>query len=213
MWMTDERTTTVNTNLETPSGAAESFGITSQTFTNGQPGKNKYIQMSPWKAIVSGSYVFREIEDVTRQKGFITADIEYVNHKGSRFTNDNPTEDDGTTARDKAYVKQLNEVIKQLYKGTFNFRVGGELKFNVIMARLGFAYYGDPYKDAPFKANRMLASGGLGYRNKGFFVDLTYVYNMIKDANSPYRLSGQDNTYAVVKQQQANIVATVGWKF
>lgn len=209
LWLTDERTTNLKTNLETPSGAAESFEIGSNDFTNNEPGQNKYIQMSPWKAILSGSYVFRETEDIKRQRAFITADVEYVNHKGSRFTNDN----EDASQRDKDYTHQLNDVVKESYKGTFNFRVGGELKFNTIMTRLGFAYYGDPYKDAPWKASRTLLSGGLGYRNNGFFVDLTYVYNMTKDANFPYRLSGRPNTYAELDQKQGNIVATVGWKF
>ena len=100
-----------------------------------------------------------------------------------------------------------------MYKGTFNFRAGGELKFNTIMGRLGFAYYGNPYKDVPYKASRMLLSGGLGYRNKGVFIDLTYVHTIAKDADLPYRLEDRANTYATLKQQQGNIVATVGFKF
>ena len=209
MYLTDTRTTSVNTNLETPTGQPESFSVTSQTFTNGKEGESKYTQTSPWKAILSASYVFREIENVKRQRGFITADIEYVNHKGSRFSSDN----ENITAGEKAYYKSLNDVVKHQYKGAFNFRVGGELKFNVIMARLGFAYYSNPYKDAEFKGRQMLLSGGLGYRNKGFFVDLTYVHRMIKDVNFPYRLEDRANTYASLDQKQGNIVATIGVKF
>ena len=81
------------------------------------------------------------------------------------------------------------------------------------MARLGFAYYGNPYKDAALKANRMLLSGGLGYRNKGVFVDLTYVHNISKDVNFPYRLEDRANTFATVKQQKGNAMLTVGFKF
>ena len=44
----------------------------------------------------------------------------------------------------KSIFKGLNRVVKDEFKGTFNFRVGGELKFNTIMGRLGFAYYGEP---------------------------------------------------------------------
>lgn len=209
MWLTDERTTSLNTQLETPSGAPESFGTDSKTFTNGQPGKNSYIQMSAWRAILSASYVFRETQDTRKQRAFITADVEYVNHKGGRFTNNNEAASD----RDDSYTKALNKTVKDIYKGTFDFKVGGELKFNTIMGRLGFAYYGDPYKDEPYKASRMLLSGGLGYRNKGFFIDLTYVHNLTTDANFPYRLNGQANTYAVLKQTQSNVLATVGWKF
>lgn len=206
MFLTDTRTTTLKTELENPVAA---FSVSSQTFTNNQPGEAKYIQSTPFKAIISGSYVFREIQDVTKQKGFITADIEYVSHRGSRFSSDN----EEVTPEEKNYYKALNTVVKNNYKGNFNFRLGGELKFKIIMARLGFAYYSNPYKDAEYKASRMLLSGGLGYRNKGFFIDLTYVHAMSKDVNIPYRLEDRANTYASLKENRGNIAATVGFKF
>lgn len=206
LFLTDTRYTNLLTEVENP---VDKFEIDSRFFTNGKAGEAKYVQSTPFKAIISGSYVFREVKDVTRQKGFISADIEYVQHRGSRFQSDNET----VTDEEKVYYKALNKVVKQNYKGNFNFRVGGELKFNIIMARLGFAYYGNPYKDKELKANRMLLSGGLGYRNKGFFVDLTYVHAMTKDVNFPYRLQDRANTYASLKQQRGNIVATVGVKW
>ncbi len=206
MTLEDKHTTYMKTELENP---VANFEVSSQTFTDGQPGKAKYDQRTPFKAILSASYVFREVENVKRQKAFITADIEYVHHKGSKFSSNN----DEPTKEEKDYYKALTKVIKREYKGNFNFRLGGELKFNIIMARLGFAYYGNPYKDAGYKANRMLLSGGLGYRNKGVFLDLTYVYTMTKDVNFPYRLEDRANTYASLKQNRGNIVATVGFKF
>jgi hypothetical protein len=206
MFLTDTRTVNLVTEVENP---IETFSVNSKYFTNDKPGEAKYIQSTPFKAIISGSYVFKEISDVSKQKGFITADIEYVNHKGSRFSSDNET----VTDEEKAYYKALNNVVKGDYKGNFNFRVGGELKFNIIMARLGFAYYSNPYKDAGYKASRMLLSGGLGYRNKGFFVDLTYVQAFNKDVSFPYRLQDRANTFANLNQQRGNIVASVGLKF
>ncbi len=92
-------------------------------------------------------------------------------------------------------------------------RVGGEIKFNTIMGRLGFGYYGNPYKDAPSNANKMTLSGGLGYRNKGFFVDLTYVQLITKDFDVPYRLNKPETVYADVKQNRGNVIATIGVKF
>ena len=81
------------------------------------------------------------------------------------------------------------------------------------MARLGFAYYTNPYKDAALKANRMLFSGGLGYRHKGFFVDLTYIYSIDKDVDFAYRLQDKSNTFASLDTRRGNIVASVGFKF
>jgi hypothetical protein len=207
MSLTDERKSSLATVLENPT---KDTIVNSSTFTNGQErGKAKYTQNAPWKVMLSGSYVFREVEDVTKQRGFISADIEYVRHNGTKFSSDaeQPTQDE------KAYYKQLNGVIKDIYKSNINVRVGGEIKFNTIMGRLGFGYYGNPYKDAPIKANKMTLSGGLGYRNKGFFVDVTYVQLLTKDFDIPYRLQNAQTVYADVKQQTGNIMATIGVKF
>lgn len=206
MALSDSRQATLQTELENP---ISSFNVSSDLFTNGERGQAKYIQATPWKFLLSGSYVFREVEDVTKQRGFITADVEYVKHSGSKFSSDaeEPTQDD------KAYYKQLNNVIKDIYKGNINVRLGGEVKFNTIMGRLGFGYYGNPYKDAPAKANKMTLSGGLGYRNKGFFVDLTYVHLITNDFDVPYRLQNTATVYSTINQQRGNIVATLGVKF
>jgi hypothetical protein len=167
----------------------------------------KYDLSTPWKFIVSGSLVLREESDVTKQRGFLTADIEYVTHRSSRFsTSDDQTGDDD-------YYKAVNNAVKSVYKGAFNFRAGGELKFKTIMTRLGFAYYGNPYKDKELKAHRMNVSGGLGWRNKGMFIDLTYVESLNKDVNFPYRLSDKANTFADIKEASGNVLMTVGFKF
>lgn len=81
------------------------------------------------------------------------------------------------------------------------------------MARLGFAYYSSPYKDKALKASRMNLSGGLGYRNKGVFVDLTYVHRINKDVNFPYRVNApRANTFATVKDNGGNVLLTFGVK-
>ncbi|UAY51133.1 OmpP1/FadL family transporter [Ferruginibacter albus] len=182
--------------------------VSSDLFTSGQPGLNKYNLLTPFKLIASGSYVFRETADITKQKAFITADIEYVDYNIASFSTDN----EAALQDELDYFHQLNSVIRNQYKGTFNFRAGGELKFNTIMGRLGFAYYGNPYKDAALKATRTLLSGGIGYRNNGFFIDLTYVYSINKDVNFPYRLEDKANTFSTVDTKRGNIVATLGIK-
>lgn len=202
----DRRNIDLEVNTENYKGVRSA---SSTLFTNGIPGESNYSLLTPWKVMVSGSYVLREIENVKKQKGFITADVEYVRHSGSSFYSANQT----PAAGEKDYYTSLNQVIREQYKGAFNFRIGGELKFNVIMARLGFAYYSNPYKDAALKANKMLASGGIGYRNKGFFVDLTYVHSFNKDVSFPYRLADKNNTFANIKNQRGNIVASIGFKF
>jgi long-subunit fatty acid transport protein len=110
------------------------------------------------------------------------------------------------------YYNDLNEVIKERYRGALNLRVGGELKFKTIMTRLGFAYLGSPYAVDELKTNRMLLSGGLGYRNKGIFIDLTYVHALIKDTDVPYYLTDKPSPIADGKNNRGNVVLTFGIK-
>lgn len=205
--MTDNISSSMTTNTEGFHGT-KSQSSSEFTSNDGSPlGVYKYVMSTPWKALVSASYVFNEVSDVRKQKAFITADIEYIRHQGTQYS----ISEDGTDS-DKRYYQSVNNAIDQRYKGAFNFRLGGEVKFTTIMARAGFAYYGNPYQDKVLKNNRMLLSGGLGYRDKGMFVDLTYVYAIMNDTHVPYYLSDRPNTFATGKNTKGNVVLTFGFK-
>ncbi len=202
----DKFSSTMTTDIDTATGRTKVFSVNSSTFFNGVDPEYKYDLTSPWRFLLSGSYVFREASDVKKQRGFITADVEYVTYKGARMRS-------GDNSNDDQYFSDVNKAIKASYKGAFNFRVGGELKFNTIMTRLGFAYYGNPYNDNALKAHKMNLSGGLGYRDKGMFVDLTYVYSLNKDVNFPYRVDAPRlNTFADLKENSGTVLLTVGFK-
>jgi hypothetical protein len=208
--LTDNLSASMSTNTEKYTSAAQPINITSQGLDAGSgntAGALKYDLISPWKFLLSGSYIFGGgIADVKQQKGFITADAEYVTTNSSRFSPaDNYT--------DANYFKAVNSAVKSYYKGTFNLRLGGELKFNTFAARAGVAYTTSPYKPGDLKADRLFLSGGVGYRNKGIFVDLTYVLAMGQDVHFPYRLADKANTFATLKQNSGTILMTVGVKF
>lgn len=174
-------------------------------------GEVKYTVASPWKLIASASYVIRETEDTRLQKGFVSADIEYVTYGSNRFNSSNGGYYDNTD--EQQYYDDLNGLVKDYYKGAFNFRLGGEMKFHTLMARAGLAYYGNPYTDAALKSNRMQVSGGLGYRDHGIFIDLTYVHNITDGVDFPYRLGDKANTFADVSGTNGNVMLTFGVKF
>ena len=201
--MSDRYSTTLTTDLEGYGGP----GIKTQSsdqFTNNTPAESKYNLVTPWKITAGGSYVFREVENVTKQRAFISADLEYVNYSASNFT-----AADGATDT-KNYFSSIKSVIRQQFKSALNARVGGEIKFNTIMFRLGGAYYGNPYRDD--KADKIKLAGGLGYRDKGIFIDLTYVYAMNNDVDYAYRLDSKPNDPALLKNRAGNVVLTVGFK-
>ncbi len=172
------------------------------------PGKRDYNVVTPLRAIVSASYVFREVNDTRMQKGFISADVEYVQYSATRYS-----AIDQSNSQLNNYYDLLNQTIKDYYKGNINARMGGELKFNTFMVRAGAAYYGSPYRSADLKADRFLVSGGLGYRNKGMFIDLSYAHLFNNAVQMPYALNDKANTFALQKGSIGNLVMTLGFKF
>lgn len=181
------------------------YRVSSDIFTGGEPPVYRYELFTPWRIMLSAAYVLREIEDVRQQRGFITADLEYVTHKSNRFRNAEDYDDNG-------YYDQLNNVVKNYYKNAVNFRIGGELKFTTLMARLGFAFYGNPYADRVLKSNKYFISGGVGYRHAGVYIDLSYTHALQKDINFPYRLPDKANTFATINGSGSNLMLTLGFK-
>ncbi len=201
---TDNIRSSLITNTESYAGTIK---VTSDELNSGNAGERRYTVSTPYRAIGSVSYVFREVKDVRKQRGFISADVEFVNYKGARFRVQNAEDFDKTT-----YLNQVNDGVKNYFKGNFNLKLGGELKFNVFAVRLGTAYFGSPYQDEQINASRILATGGIGYRNKGMFIDLGYAHTFVKDVNFAYRLNDVANTYATQTGSTSNIVLTLGFK-
>ena len=202
---TDKIRSSMVTNTET---YAKTVSETSDNLNSGNAGERRYNIATPYRVMGSASYVFKEVNDVRRQRGFISADVEFVNYRGARFKTQ-----DVEDATNVNYLKQVNIGVKDYYKGNFNLKIGGELKFNVLAVRLGAAYFGSPYADEKLQANKILATGGIGYRNKGMFIDLGYSHSFNKDVNFPYRLNDVANTYAVQTGNTGNLIITLGFKF
>ncbi len=202
--MTDTYSASITTNTEQYTTLPQPQTKSSNELSDGEL-QYEYNLTTPLRVVGSASFVINEVRDVKKQKGFITADIEYVNHNGTRYSEINPD--------DASYYDALNEVIKERYKGAFNFKVGGELKFEKIMARAGFASFGNPYsEETGLKANRTMLSGGLGYRHFGMFIDLTYVHSFIGDSHIPYFLTDKPNALAEANNNRGGLVLTVGFK-
>lgn len=207
MDLTDKIRSSMTTNTEAYAGL---LSESSDNLNSGDPGQVQYRVVTPWHALGSISYVFNSVEDTKKQRGFISADLEYVNYRGTRYSVAPQNTDDQVG---KDYYTSLNDVIKDYYKGNVNVKVGGEIKYDPWSFRLGTAYYGSPYSDKTLKASRILAAGGIGYRNHGFYIDITLAEILNKDVNFPYRLNDKANVFASTKDNRTNIIATFGFKF
>ena len=95
--LNDKFQTDITTNAENGSIQTD-YSI---DYNNGEPAEFKYSLITPYKIIGSVSYVIREIQDVRKQRGFLTADVEYINYKSSSFT---PHEEETT---DEGYYKGI----------------------------------------------------------------------------------------------------------
>lgn len=206
--MRDQSTARVQVDTEgfQPDGQSERWQDTEELL-DGYPVEYDYNLQTPWRALGSVSYIFGTNADVTQQHGFITADVEYVNYAAAKYKFNKGSE------ADREFARRLNQSIDNIYKSAVNIRVGGEMKFNVLAVRAGFAYYGDPYENSSVDASTKKISGGLGYRNKGFFADLTYVHTLASEEYQPYVLREAAVAPATIDLSGGSVIATVGFKF
>lgn len=204
--LTDTYDAFLTTNLENYRSTPGPFVVNLSDLGVNMTPEYEYGLNTAWKISVGGTYILNTVEDVKQQKGFITGEIEYVTYGSNKFV------DNTDGYGDVSYYRQLNEALNGYLKGALNVRVGGEMKFNTFMARLGGGYYGSPYADDQLNASRITLSGGIGFRNKGKFIDLGYVHAFSKDVNFPYRLSDKANTFANIKNSAGTLVLTLGFK-
>ena len=204
--MEDQYSTTITTDVEEYTGNGPRTQ-SSRDFNNGENGEYEYGMENGRRFMAGVAYVFREERDITRQRGFISADVEWVNYKVPRFytldLGDNP----------EPYFNEVNQAIDNLYKSAFNYRLGAELKFSPVMIRGGFSWYGNPYKSGEIQGGKMNICGGIGYRDKGLFIDLTYVHQITKDGFYPYQLDQGFYAPVNVHTTTGTILMTLGFKF
>ncbi|NLR80445.1 OmpP1/FadL family transporter [Chitinophaga eiseniae] len=178
--------------------------------TNGYAVESDYNFTAPLRAAAGASYFFGNLQDPRSTQGFITADYEFVNQASGKFR----------MSDDKGTQNLLNNNINAIYRSTSNLRAGAELKFMSMYAvRAGFAWYANPYSNdaynAGIDASRKVYSGGVGFRNKGFYADATYSYTQGNDRYQPYTVyeASLSPKAASLDYTRSNIMLTIGLKF
>ena len=180
---------------------------------NGYADESKYNVTTPLKGIASASWIFRPAGgDPSRPSGFISVDYEYTDFAAMKIKMKNGGGSDATESADK------NRAIDDTYQAVSNIRVGGELKLDVFAVRAGFAYYGNPYKISGLDGSRKFYTGGVGYRNKGLYLDLAVIYNTASRQDQPYTVMANNDGVtspapAQIDSKFVNVTATLGFKF
>lgn len=157
-------------------------------------GNFNYSIITPFRAMGSVGFIINKF-------GLLNVDYEYVNYKNARLTSSPNVFGD------------VNTYIRNQYTSAQNLRIGGEVRFDPICFRAGYALYGSPFKSGlNEKANRTSYTAGIGYRKNVFFVDFAFVYNTHTDYSYLYDPFFND---AVVKNKYVSnsYVLTLGLRF
>lgn len=167
-----------------------------------------YALVTPSKWILSGAFLIAD-------KGLLSVDYEYQDYSNAHYK---------ITDIDYDWlISDLNNEIKNTYQAVKNIKVGAEIKLDENwMIRGGAALYGSPIK-SDLLTNKMkyqTISGGIGYRIKNYFIDMTYqmltqkheyyLYNWTPDESNIPR---EDLRPAFLTNTSNQISFTMGWKF
>ncbi|HFB99231.1 MAG TPA: hypothetical protein ENJ53_00365 [Phaeodactylibacter sp.] len=173
----------------------------SKTTATSPDGNFKYKLKTPWR-------VMGNVAVLINRKGFISADVEYVDYSVAAFN----LTSNSSSSDDKDYEVDLNREIGKQYQSALNIRLGGEYALNKLRFRAGYTISGTPYADTDITNNTY--SLGFGVREKKFYLDLAYKYAAYTEGYVPYILSDpkleQFTTNEVSKSQ---FLMTVGFKF
>lgn len=133
-----------------------------------------------------------------KQYGFISGDVEYLDYSSSRLSGDyNSTSD--------------NNDIRVLYKSAVNAHIGAEARVTPnVFLRGGYGVQGNALVNNGNQINT--TSGGIGYRNSDFYIDVTYSHINGSQTVYPYELAS-DSPSALLNKTNNNVYATIGFRF
>ena len=134
----------------------------------------------------------------------INLDCELVNYSSTSLN-----DDDNNVGND---YDDVNGRISDIYRTSFNVRLGGEMTFGPAVARAGFGFYGSPYVSSHVNssANQFVYSVGVGYRGHSGFIDMGYSLQTKKETTYLYTYKESE---ASLKRKLGNFVITAGLRF
>lgn len=142
-----------------------------------------------------------------KKRGFLSFEYEYVDYKNVILKNELGVSNSGN-------FDASNTESSKIYQGASIFKTGVEFRLtNLWTVRGGYAYYGSPIKDefADVDASRTNISGGIGYKNRNFSLDITYLRSQWKEESYLYDPSLV--TATIVDRKLNNFMVTAGFRF
>jgi Outer membrane protein transport protein (OMPP1/FadL/TodX) len=149
------------------------------------------------------------------KKGFIAADVELINYSNASTSNFSEqlyslTIDAGS---------EVNNKVSSRFKSVANVRIGGEYRIKKFRLRAGYNFMGDPYLRKPIDrinyslTNMSSISGGVGYRQTKFYIDLAIVNTTGNGYYVPYSVNSPVSPSLNYLNSITSIMFTVGFPF
>ncbi|MBN3519975.1 outer membrane protein transport protein [Algoriphagus lutimaris] len=139
------------------------------------------------------------------KNGFISGDVDFVDYSNSTIKSRDF--DEGPD----------NQVIRTRYTSTLNYRLGAEVRLDVLRLRGGYAYYGDPISNSDYDRSTNQISGGIGAKFNKFTIDMALISQKANGLYSSYQvLDGQNNNIGPVTELENRIftgMLTLGFSF
>src|SRR5690606_17644380 len=110
------------------------------------------------------------------------------------------------------YFSQQNRIISSTYGGAMNYRIGAEARFDVFRVRAGYAHYGDAFNSNLDRARKYF-TGGIGLKEKRYFLDAAYVAGKWNSYYSPYKLNDNSQPIVATENRNDSFVITAGFNF
>jgi len=172
--------------------------------TNGGPvegGPFDYSLRTPGRVIGS-------LAVLIKRRGFISAELEYLNYKGNSF---DLTEDNSDTFSQQL-EDALNQEIDDNLTNAINFKLGGELAVDKFRFRAGYGMFGTSYADkSSFDPSYSL---GLGMRQESYYLDVAYKRTSFTNDYSPYAMVNPADEQNITNESITNkVIVTLGFRF
>ena len=157
-----------------------------------------YNITTPWKFLGSAAVIYQ-------QSAILSLDYEFVDYTSAKLH-----------ASDYAFSNE-NFVIRNSYNQQHNVRGGIEWKYGIFAFRGGAGYSTGVLKSSVSSSSTdqhsTMYTGGVGVREKNYFVDLGYAYTQSNGFYQPYTLTNQDVEGAFSKTKDHRFLMTIGFRF
>lgn len=169
-------------------------GTPFRNFAESIDGEFDYTLRTPWRFIGAGAVLLKK-------RGFLTAEIEYLNFGGSRFGFDVAESEE----------QAVNEDIENSLDQALTFKFGAEVVFKQIQFRAGLnllpsGIQGDDTVNRAY-------TGGIGYRDQDYFIDIGYRRYVVDENYVPFTTITAPQQFVENEVALNRFLVTIGFKF